>query len=154
VASTLSSTDPYVGDTFTYSLVSGTGDSGNASFNISGRQLRSSIIFDYGSQNNYSICIRTTDQGGLFFEKAFTTTIKPEVADLFPSGDFEHGNVTWTEYSSYGYSLICQSAYLVVPPYDGTWAVLLGGALGGANNYISYIQQQMIVPADHPYLSY
>ena len=77
VVGTLSTVDPNAGDTFTYSLVSGAGDTDNASFNISGNQLRSSAIFDYEIKNSYSVRIRTTDQGSLFFEKAFTITVTP-----------------------------------------------------------------------------
>jgi uncharacterized delta-60 repeat protein len=72
---TLSSTDPNAGNTFTYSLVSGTGSTDNASFNISGSSLRIGVSPNFEAKNSYSIRIRTTDQGGLFFEKAFTVTI-------------------------------------------------------------------------------
>lgn len=75
IVGSLSAVDPNAGDAFTYSLVSGEGDSGNASFNISGNQLRSSEIFDYETQNSYSIRIRATDQGNLYYEKVFTITI-------------------------------------------------------------------------------
>src|SRR5690606_543834 len=40
VVGTLSSTDPDVGNTFTYTLVAGVGDTHNTSFNISGASLR------------------------------------------------------------------------------------------------------------------
>ena len=79
VVGTFSTTDPDADDTFTYTLVSGSGDSGNGAFNISGNQLRTSAIFDYEAQDSYSIRIRTTDQGGLFFEKTFTITVVEEL---------------------------------------------------------------------------
>jgi subtilisin family serine protease len=44
---TLSTTDPDLGDTFTYSLVSGTGDTDNASFNIASGVLRTSASFNF-----------------------------------------------------------------------------------------------------------
>ena len=72
---TLSTTDPDAGDTFTYSLVSGSGDTDNASFNISGSSLRITNSPDYESKNSYSVRVRSTDQGGLSFEQAFTITI-------------------------------------------------------------------------------
>jgi len=75
VVGTLSTTDPDSSNTFTYTLVAGTGDTDNASFNISGSSLRSSASFDFESKNSYSVRIRTTDQGGLLFEKAFTITV-------------------------------------------------------------------------------
>jgi VCBS repeat-containing protein len=75
IVGTLSTSDPDSGNTFTYSLVSGTGDTDNASFNISGSSLRSSAVFDYETKNSYSLRVRSTDQGGLFTEKAFTISV-------------------------------------------------------------------------------
>ena len=71
------STDPDAGNTFAYSLAS-TGlcpGTDNASFNISGSTLRTSASFNFEVKSSYSICIRTTDQGGLAFDKAFTITV-------------------------------------------------------------------------------
>jgi uncharacterized repeat protein (TIGR01451 family) len=70
-----STTDPDTGDTFTYSLVSGTGDNNNASFTIAGNRLRTAVSFDYETKNSYSIRVRTTDSGTLYYEKAFTITV-------------------------------------------------------------------------------
>jgi hypothetical protein len=65
--------DPNTGDTFTYSLVSGTGDTNNNSFIIVGNnELQTKAIFDYETKNSYSIRVKTTDQGGLSFEKQLT----------------------------------------------------------------------------------
>ncbi|PZX17834.1 putative secreted protein (Por secretion system target) [Breznakibacter xylanolyticus] len=72
---TLSSSDPNAGNTFTYTLVAGTGDTDNASFNISGSNLRITNSPDFEAKNSYSVRVRTTDQGSLYFEKAFTITI-------------------------------------------------------------------------------
>jgi hypothetical protein len=72
---TLSTTDPDAGNTFTYTLVSGAGDSDNASFTNAGSTLQTVASFDYETQNSYSIRLRTTDQGGLFTEKAFTISV-------------------------------------------------------------------------------
>ena len=44
-----------LGDTFTYSLVSGTGSTDNASFTISGNQLLTAASFDFEAKNSYSI---------------------------------------------------------------------------------------------------
>jgi LPXTG-site transpeptidase (sortase) family protein len=71
----LTTTDPDAGDTFTYTLVSGTGSTDNASFNISGSSLRTSTSFDYETKNSYSVRVRSTDSGGLYFEKALTVTV-------------------------------------------------------------------------------
>jgi hypothetical protein len=78
---TFSTTDPDVGDTHTYTLVGGAGSTDNGSFNISGSQLRTSAVFNFEVKSSYSIRVRTTDSGGLFFEKIFTITVNdlPEV---------------------------------------------------------------------------
>ena len=63
VVGTLSTTDADVGDTFTYSLVSGTGSTDNASFTISGNQLLTAASFDFEAKNSYSIRVRATGSG-------------------------------------------------------------------------------------------
>jgi hypothetical protein len=75
VLGTLSTTDSDVGDTFTYSLVTGPGDTDNASFNVSGASLRTSVAFDFETKSSYSVRVRTTDSGGATFEKTFTITV-------------------------------------------------------------------------------
>jgi hypothetical protein len=80
VIGTLSTTDPDVGNSFTYSLVSGTGDTDNAAFTINGSSLKANEVFDYEAKSTYSVRIRSTDQGGLTTEKSFTITVT-DVAD-------------------------------------------------------------------------
>jgi len=70
-----STTDPDTGDTFTYSLVSGEGDDDNASFTIADSQLQTAASFDYETKNSYSIRVRTTDSGTLYYEEAFIITV-------------------------------------------------------------------------------
>jgi VCBS repeat-containing protein len=72
---TLTTSDPDSGDTFTYTLVSGSGDADNAAFNILGDQLRADASFDFEADSSYTVRIRTTDAGGLWFEEAFTITV-------------------------------------------------------------------------------
>lgn len=84
----LSTTDPDAGDTFTYTLVSGYGD--NAAFSISGgNQLTINSSPDYETKATYDIKVRTTDQGGLFFEKVFAIGINnlDEVAPTITSSN-------------------------------------------------------------------
>jgi subtilisin family serine protease len=69
---TLSTTDPDAGDSFTYSLVSGTGDADNASFMIVGNTLKTAASFNYEVKSSYSIRVRSIDAGGLTTEKLFT----------------------------------------------------------------------------------
>jgi hypothetical protein len=75
VIGSFSSTDPDTGNTFTYSLVPGTGDTGNSAFSIVGNELRLNSSPDFESQSSYSIRVRTTDQGGLFYDKELTVNI-------------------------------------------------------------------------------
>ena len=72
---TLSTTDPDAGNTFTYTLVSGAGSADNSSFTIAGNSLQTAAIFDYESKNSYNIRARTTDQGGLWYEKPFVVSV-------------------------------------------------------------------------------
>lgn len=72
---TLSSTDADVGSSFTYSLVAGDGSADNTSFSIDGVSLRILNSPDYEAKSSYSVRIRTTDQGGLYYEKAFPISI-------------------------------------------------------------------------------
>lgn len=75
VVGTLSTTDANAGNTFTYTLVAGTGATDNASFNISGAQLRATASLNFETKSSYSVRVRSTDQGGLYTEKAFTITV-------------------------------------------------------------------------------
>ena len=72
---TLSTTDPDALNTFTYSLVSGSGSTDNTAFNISGNALRASSNFDFETKSSYSVRVRSTDQGGLYTEKVFTINV-------------------------------------------------------------------------------
>ena len=72
---TFSSTDPNAGDTHTYTLVAGAGSTDNASFQISGSSLQTANALDFETKSSYSVRVRSTDAGGLFFEKAFTITV-------------------------------------------------------------------------------
>ncbi|QDV23127.1 cadherin repeat domain-containing protein [Aureliella helgolandensis] len=74
VVGALTSTDADAGDTFTYTLVSGAGDTDNASFAISGATLTTAAVLDFESQESYSVRVRSTDAGGLTFEQTFTIT--------------------------------------------------------------------------------
>jgi hypothetical protein len=75
VLGTFSSIDQDAGNTFTYSLVSGIGDIDNTAFTIDGNQLKINVSPDFETKNSYSLRVRTTDQGGLFFEKTLTVSI-------------------------------------------------------------------------------
>ena len=95
IIGSLSSVDEDAGETYTYSLVTGTGDTDNASFNIDGSNLRASERFDFETKSSYSVRVQTDDGNGGTFEKQFTISINdvPEVPldlSLSVSGIFEN----------------------------------------------------------------
>ena len=97
----LSTTDPDVGNTFTYTLVTGTGDADNAAFNITGSSLRATSSFDFETKASYTVRVRSTDQGGLFTEKAFAITVTdvnetPTDVDLSPKSIAENAGANAT----------------------------------------------------------
>lgn len=81
---TLTALDADSGDTFSYSLVAGAGDTDNALFSISGDQLLSATVFDYESQTSASIRIQVEDSAGLIREEAFTLSIT-DLEDVPPT---------------------------------------------------------------------
>jgi hypothetical protein len=95
----LTSTDANAADAHVYTLVSGAGDTDNAAFAIVGEQLVTAAALDFETQETYSIRVRSTDSGGLFFEQVLVISVtnvnepptaltisKNSVADLQPSG--------------------------------------------------------------------
>lgn len=82
VIGSFSTVDPDTGNTFTYSLVSGTGATDNAAFSIVNNQLRINTSPDFETKASYSIRVRTTDQDGLTFEKPLTIAVQ-DVAESF-----------------------------------------------------------------------
>ena len=75
VVGSFSSTDPDGGDTHTYSLVAGDGDTGNAAFEIQGNDLRTVAQLNFETQSSYGIRVRSTDQDGLFTDHLLTITV-------------------------------------------------------------------------------
>jgi len=77
--------DPDLADEHTYSLVSGDGSVNNFSFMIRGDSLLSAEMFDYEAKVNYSIRVRSTDNGtgNLHFEKQFLVTVNDGIEDGF-----------------------------------------------------------------------
>ena len=94
VVGTLSTTDSDVGDSFIYTLVSGTGDADNASFDISGSSLRAGVAFDFETKSSYTVRVRTTDSGGATFEKPFTITVTDVVEGSTFAGAYPDKNMT------------------------------------------------------------
>lgn len=66
----------FVGDgTPVYTLVSGSGDDDNASFNISGANLRATDIFDYEVKSSYTCRIQVDTEYGSPYSESFTISI-------------------------------------------------------------------------------
>lgn len=80
-----------------------------------------------------------------------TKAVPPPPVNPIVNPGFESGATGWTQYSTHGWTLILNSGYPTgVTPHGGSWLVWLGGDY----DEISYIQQQVTVPASTPYLSY
>lgn len=86
VVGTFTPIDPDPADTFRYRLVTGAGSTDNASFNLSGKNLRTSAVFKYKVKNTYSIRVRVTDQTDRYLEKVFQINVleQPENTIFFP----------------------------------------------------------------------
>ena len=95
VIGNLSTTDPDTGNTFTYSLVSGTGATDNSLFTITGNQLKTNSVFDFETKNSYSIRVQTRDQGGLTYQKQLTINIS-DLTDNTITGTANTNNITTT----------------------------------------------------------
>ncbi len=71
----LTTVDPDVNDTHQYTFVAGVGDTNNSDFFISIDSLYSTASFDYETDSVKYIRIKTEDQAGGSFEKAFVINI-------------------------------------------------------------------------------
>ena len=76
VVGTLSTTDPDVGDTFTYSFVAPNNNGGGA-FKIVGDQIQvaDGSLLNFESASSISVTVRTTDSGTATFDKSFVITV-------------------------------------------------------------------------------
>ena len=88
LVASLSTADLDTNDMFTYSLVSGDGDTDNTAFMIDGNQLKINTSPNYEAYNSYSIRLQTEDDGGLAYEKEFILTVNDldeQPTDIFVS---------------------------------------------------------------------
>ena len=74
----------------------------------------------------------------------------PPPTDPLVNPGFESGPTGWTWFSTGGWDIIVTSFAGSVTPHGGSWAAWLGGAYDD----ISYVQQQVTIPASMPYLAY
>jgi len=75
VVGTLATVDPDPGETFTYTLVSGTGDTDNAAFRIVGNQVQIIASPDFETKSNYSVRVQVTDRQGNSIAESFAIAI-------------------------------------------------------------------------------
>ncbi|MBN1318932.1 MAG: hypothetical protein JXA42_25850 [Anaerolineales bacterium] len=73
-----------------------------------------------------------------------------EPAPELVNGNFENGETGWLQYSTHGWQIILSSGSLPVEPHGGSWAAWLGGDYDD----ISFISQEITIPADKKYLHY
>lgn len=102
--------DPDSGDSFTYSLVSGQGDTDNSEFSVSGNDLVIKIKTNYDVKNAYHIRLQTKDAAGLTFQKAFEIQVRdisgnniplPSTNYISPNGDGKNDYWVVTDVDSY-----------------------------------------------------
>ena len=72
---TLTTTDLDTNDTFTYTLVSGVGDTDNSAFTIDGSSIKINSSPDYETKSSYSLRLQTTDSGGNTYEKSISLSV-------------------------------------------------------------------------------
>jgi len=133
VVGTLSTTDPDAGDTFTYTLVAGTGDTDNASFTIDGANLLADEVFSLAIKSSYTVRVRSTDQGGSTTEKAFSITVVVQSGSLWYWG---------------------RNSYELINPNSSPVQISLGGdtwkqaSTGFISNFDIYGARDLAVKAD------
>ena len=142
----LSTTDANVGDTFAYALVTGSGDTDNSMFSIVGNSVVTAAAFDFETKSTYLIRIRTTDSGGLAFEKAFNINVTNanEAPVLTRSQANVAGNVlstltntgTWSDPES-GTVTLSASLGTVTKNEDGTWSWSYQPTIAMANQTVT-----------------
>lgn len=87
-------TSDAIGGAMTYSLVSGTGDTDNANFSITGSGLY--VQESPLTAGDESVRVRTTDSGGLYYEKALIINITQKTLVEILNEDWESGLNGWT----------------------------------------------------------
>ena len=143
---TFSTTDPDAGNTFTYTLVAGSGDTDNAAFNINGTTLRATSSFDFETKSSYTVRVRSTDQGGLFTEKTFSIAVTNvnEAPALTRSQASLSGNVlsaftnagTWSDPEGDPVAMTA-SLGTVTKNADGTWSWSFAPSQAYANQTVT-----------------
>ncbi|NBU72827.1 MAG: phosphatidylinositol-specific phospholipase C domain-containing protein [Bacteroidetes bacterium] len=77
VVGTLSASDPDLGETFTFALAPGRGDTDNQRFTIVGNEIRAAVPLRLRQSDSYSIRVRAVDSGGLAVESGLVVRGNP-----------------------------------------------------------------------------
>jgi gliding motility-associated-like protein len=71
IIGSFSTTDADTGEVYTYRLITGSGDTDNAAFTISGNTLKIKTVANFEAKNSYSIFMETNDGNGGNYSQAF-----------------------------------------------------------------------------------
>ena len=123
----LSSVDADPEDQFVYELVTGTGDTDNARFRVTGNRLylRRNEVFDFEARPSYSVRVRTTDLMGHGFDRPIGLTVN----DLVEIGSVQVGDGTTQRSRVESVSVLFDSQVSISA---GAFLVTKRGAGGGA----------------------
>ena len=107
LVASLSSSDPDTSpQSFTYALVAGAGDTDNQAFFVTGNQLHITSSPDYEVKSSYGIRLKTTDQGGLSFERNVTLAVN----DLLDTPSYSFSSSAATVYEGGALALALRSS--------------------------------------------
>ena len=140
VVGTFSTVDSDANDAHTYTLVSGTGDTDNGNFTITGSSLKTAASFDYETQTSYSILVQADDGNGGTLKHTFTITITDDASD-----NPQVVSYGWEDTGVHlGKSGNLKSAFNVgaengVNPHEGTSMLKLTGAAISGNAPEAYL---------------
>ena len=91
VVGNLGASDIDPGESFTFTLVAGEGDTDNGSFTIVGTQLKTNDTFDFLAQDTYSIRVQVEDSHGGTYEEILVITIldtrPPNILTMSPDNN-------------------------------------------------------------------
>jgi hypothetical protein len=114
---TVSASDPDAGQTFTFSLAAGSGDSDNGAVSVSGTTVSLVGSANHEVKSSYAIRIEVVDQGGLTFQKAFVISVNnvneaPTIADVSNQSTTEDSTITGIDLAigDVDSSLVCASS--------------------------------------------
>ncbi len=126
----LNSEDPD-SDSFKYSLVSGEGDMDNAKFSIFNSFLMSKEVFDYQTQNTFSLRIASTDDTYESFEKVLEVNVSSTLSAaaslaqdvsfiLYPNPSSDHVQISSTALGNFSVSVqLIDMSGKVLHKYEG-----------------------------------